>query len=238
MMPPTSIDGTDITGATIDGTDVTEITVDGQTVFTAGPVPDSGLLQARYDFSQEDGSTPVTDLTGNGYDLTGSYSGIAVTINGTQAGRFDGTDDVLDGSWSSISAPYYFFAVVELSNAGAAFDPIISGTDSDRHLIASNANQDWFIGTDAGFVTAGVSDNLPHIFEGAFENGNVNLLVDGTVVVNTSLATNSSDNIRLGANFPETNYADMKVGEVLPYTAEPDRAAVRSYLANKWDITL
>jgi len=33
-MPPTSIDGTDITGATIDGTDVQEITVDGQTVFT------------------------------------------------------------------------------------------------------------------------------------------------------------------------------------------------------------
>jgi len=36
-MIPTSIDGTDITGATIDGTDVQEITVDGQTVFTAGP---------------------------------------------------------------------------------------------------------------------------------------------------------------------------------------------------------
>jgi len=35
MIPPTSIDGTDITGATIDGTDVQEITVDGQTVFTA-----------------------------------------------------------------------------------------------------------------------------------------------------------------------------------------------------------
>jgi len=33
MIPPTSIDGTDITGATIDGTDVTEITVDGDTVF-------------------------------------------------------------------------------------------------------------------------------------------------------------------------------------------------------------
>jgi len=36
-MIPTSIDGTDITGATIDGQDVEEITVDGQTVFTAGP---------------------------------------------------------------------------------------------------------------------------------------------------------------------------------------------------------
>jgi hypothetical protein len=37
-MPPTSIDGTDITGATIDGQDVQEITVDGQTVFTASPI--------------------------------------------------------------------------------------------------------------------------------------------------------------------------------------------------------
>ena len=39
MIPPTSIDGTDITGATIDGTDVQEITVDGQTVFSAGNFP-------------------------------------------------------------------------------------------------------------------------------------------------------------------------------------------------------
>ena len=37
MIPPTSIDGSDITGATIDGTDVTEITVDGDVVFSAGP---------------------------------------------------------------------------------------------------------------------------------------------------------------------------------------------------------
>jgi len=39
MMPPTSIDGTDITGATIDGTDVEEITVDGNTVFSATTLP-------------------------------------------------------------------------------------------------------------------------------------------------------------------------------------------------------
>ena len=35
-MIPTSIDGTDITGATIDGTDVQEITVDGDVVFSGG----------------------------------------------------------------------------------------------------------------------------------------------------------------------------------------------------------
>jgi len=50
-MIPTSIDGTDITGATIDGTDVTEITVDGQTVFTAGPSP------GRHFYITDGGST-------------------------------------------------------------------------------------------------------------------------------------------------------------------------------------
>ena len=39
MIPPTSIDGTDISGATIDGQDVEEITVDGDVVFSAGPPP-------------------------------------------------------------------------------------------------------------------------------------------------------------------------------------------------------
>jgi len=39
MIPPISIDGTDITGATIDGVEVDEITVDGTPVFSAGPPP-------------------------------------------------------------------------------------------------------------------------------------------------------------------------------------------------------
>jgi len=60
MMPPTSIDGTDITGATIDGTDVQEITVDGQTVFSATQL---------FDF--EDGT--AQGLTINNFD-GGSFS--------------------------------------------------------------------------------------------------------------------------------------------------------------------
>ena len=48
-MAPTSIDGTEITGATIDGQDVSEITVDGETVFTA--IPDSGV--SRWEFEQD-----------------------------------------------------------------------------------------------------------------------------------------------------------------------------------------
>ena len=68
MIPPTSIDGTDITGATIDGTDVTEITVDGQTVFTSGfanyifdDFNDNDLTRPRT--GEEDGSYTAQDGT-------------------------------------------------------------------------------------------------------------------------------------------------------------------------------
>jgi len=50
-MIPTSIDGTDITGATIDGNDVQEITVDGQTVFTAVPAGAFDITQFSFDTS-------------------------------------------------------------------------------------------------------------------------------------------------------------------------------------------
>jgi len=65
--PPTSIDGTDITGATIDGTKVQEITVDGDTVFIAGP-PDTAL-DHRWPHS---GGTDLTDAIGS---LDGSLNG-------------------------------------------------------------------------------------------------------------------------------------------------------------------
>jgi len=70
IMIPTSIDGTDITGATIDGTDVTEITVDGQTVFGAVP----GSLIAHYTFDDADTSGSTAK------DVVGGFDG---TINGS-----------------------------------------------------------------------------------------------------------------------------------------------------------
>jgi len=60
--PPTSIDGTGISGATIDGQEVQEITVDGQTVFEAIPPGafelDNYTLQKRA--GQVNGSRPNT----------------------------------------------------------------------------------------------------------------------------------------------------------------------------------
>jgi len=73
MIPPTSIDGTDITGATIDGTDVTEITVDGDTVFQAREVP---VVEYLID---EGSGTTLNNNVGSSFDATSSGSPIWVS---------------------------------------------------------------------------------------------------------------------------------------------------------------
>jgi len=116
MMPPISIDGTDITGATIDGQDVQEITVDGQTVFTAGPsnlpVAYSNLVawypfdSATYGGSNADdvtalfnpaqsGDSTAFDGTVNG--ATYQSSGGVTDINaGANSGAFDFSNDLIE----------------------------------------------------------------------------------------------------------------------------------------------
>jgi len=101
MIPPTSIDGTDITGATIDGTDVQEITVDGDVVFSAGPsnlpVAYSNLV-AWYPFdSAEYGGSNADDVTaiigGSGDDT--AYDG---TVSGASYQSTGGVTDINAGA--------------------------------------------------------------------------------------------------------------------------------------------
>ena len=94
MIPPTSIDGTDITGATIDGTDVTEITVDGDTVFTAAPTLPVRytdlVIWAPFDASQYGGSNTddVTAIIGGSGDDT-AYNVDDGGNSHVQSGVFD-----------------------------------------------------------------------------------------------------------------------------------------------------
>jgi len=76
MMPPTSIDGTDISGATIDGTDVTEITVDGQTVFQAADFYgfEDGTYQGWTAHVDSDGVNTEFGIYSDSYTPTGNYS--------------------------------------------------------------------------------------------------------------------------------------------------------------------
>lgn len=95
-MPPTSIDGNEITGATIDGQDVSEITVDGDVVFTSAPGPDS----VAYLYRAEDFASPWPDTVGSA----------DMTVNGLVSSTFsNGEDSVFgdgdDGDYGTASGP-------------------------------------------------------------------------------------------------------------------------------------
>jgi len=98
-MIPTSIDGTDITGATIDGTEVQEITVDGDTVFSAftEAVAYSNLIAwYPFDSSQYGGANAddVTAILGGSGDDT-AYNG---TVNGATFQSSGGVTDINAGA--------------------------------------------------------------------------------------------------------------------------------------------
>jgi len=103
-MPPTSIDGTDITGATIDGTDVTEITVDGQTVFTAGPtvVPTHHWTLDNADTSGSTCLDTVGSIDGTINGPTTGKSGANDTYTTNESYEFDGSNDTVDFGSNSI----------------------------------------------------------------------------------------------------------------------------------------
>jgi len=118
-MIPTSIDGTDITGATIDGTDVTEITVDGDVVFSAGTDLPSGVI-SQYKFDEGSGGV-ISDSTGN--ELDGTINGAtflsdANAVGGTKL-DFDGTNDNVQlskPSWVTFNNKVTIAITVEWDN--------------------------------------------------------------------------------------------------------------------------
>jgi hypothetical protein len=247
MMPPTSLDGTDITGATIDGTDVQEITVDGQTVFTAqAPLPDAGDLHARYsaiDLGLSDGD-PVntwTDETGNGHDLTGANAPTFKTniINGQPVVRFDGLNDFLDVSFSDIPTPYTIFIVHA--------DPDGSGqyTIHDEEAVGNVARFGPSGGNYRMFSGQGIFGNAattsPLIHSEFYDNGpNSILRRNGTQTANGDCGNNALGGFKLATDGTEFSFAEIDIGEVLIYPQDKSSifSDVEQYLSDEWGISL
>jgi len=185
-MPPTSIDGTDITGATIDGTDVQEITVDGQTVFTSGfDIPNSAIH--HYPMDEGSGS--------NMLDNVGSVDG---TINGASyiTGNFfegfaldaDGIDDNVTFSQSILPADN-FTILLTVGSLGSFENNRILQDGVQSHVIrtsgastSGNPNNIVYFSfnnNSAGAFATGLTTGTHRIACGA-DNGSVFMFVNGS----------------------------------------------------------
>jgi len=242
-MPPTSIDGTDITGATIDGTDVTEITVDGQTVFKEVSLSPNAINQ--YDattlsagtITQWDDSVGSLNLTG------GSPEVVSNGINGNKSVRFDG-NDVLDSATraSNISQPFTVAVVVETFTSAARniFDGVNIETILRDRQGSNNDNFRLFAGNILDSTETALND--PSVVVAIFDGSSSKIRVNSTEFTGNA-GTNANDGVTLGARGSRndsTGDYDGDIGEVVVYdvalsgtdlTDEEDR------LKNKFGIT-
>jgi len=197
-MIPTSIDGTDITGATIDGTDVQEITVDGDTVFTAAAIPQAGLQQ-RYRASELNlvNGDPVStwpDTSANAFDaVVDSGSPTFVQTSDGFAVNFDGNNDYFKIENVPSDNDFSIFLILEVLDANTENYLYSAGYNSEDSFLLFNDNQYGFVSVDGG-SSAFKSGTFPtgniELFEAVREaNNNTTLRLDGTqIVVNTTSA--------------------------------------------------
>jgi len=203
-MIPTSIDGTDITGATIDGTDVQEITVDGQTVFSAVTIPDS--IINRWPFDEGSGST-VNDSEGSD---NGTINGATwVTGNGGNGDAyldFDGGGEYVEVPALTMNTPLSVSVWVnpDTVSSDMSFMGNFGGGFISNFEIGISSVGDFEAivnGTGSTTITASASANLWQMVTMTFAGSTVSLYVDGVLENTNGSASmqNSTEDIGIGA---------------------------------------
>jgi len=245
--PPTSIDGTDITGATIDGQDVEEITIDGNVVFSAAPdIPDAQNLVARYDarnLSLSDGQTVNTwpDEVGNA-DLSissGTPTYVSNGISGVPSVDYDGNNDshsVVFGN--SLSEPFSVFLSARLrslSGFPSIFNQPTSGSGFTGFRAFGDFGQFSYKTTGLGDTNdLGAADTNPHILSNVFANNDGTLRVDSSFSGSGLAATENRDleGIRLASRESDTDFCNLLVTEVLVYSVDEssNQVSIENYL--------
>ena len=194
MIPPTSIDGTDITGATIDGTDVQEITVDGDVVFSAGPdIPDASSLIFHLDASQESLSNnattaTLTDFSGQGNDSLSTTTTATYKTNGIggqPAFEFDASGGFV--STFNLSGDFTVSAAVDLVQG--ANNEIIQRSGASGFIEVANGSAQSYRAFGNSFnssVVGSSSAQHPLSLITEFDNGFITINVAGNQVASGS----------------------------------------------------
>jgi len=246
MIPPTSIDGTDITGATIDGTDVQEITVDGDTVFTAAAdLPASAI--AHYDAKTDGQSTgtitSIPDKIG-ALDLSGGGSLVSSGINGNKSYEFVASNsDTFSASFAADeSQPNTIIKTVQsdlLDALRTSFDGV--NKRQEIALDGDSTRDEYFLFAGAT-LRGGTETTDPTILTAVFDGGNSLIRLNGSQIASGNSGSTAMDGITLGSlQGGQGRFWDGYIGETVACNTrlssnEIDTEEQRQ--ANRWGITL
>jgi len=219
MIPPTSIDGTDITGATIDGTDVTEITVDGDTVFTAGaslqdivapgnlvtwlPMENGGDDETRTGGALDNAGISVADSSDYSHTIDGSApsfaasDGVTDLQNGPNSTAFEnnGSNGYLEGG-TSISSPFTVSFWIYMRSLSGLNGLIMRGPYFFQTQMR-NGDYAVYYGSYRTIITSPTTNKWYHIAISYDTNDDWETYVDGTLTNSFNASATSQSFARL-----------------------------------------
>ena len=191
------------------------------------------------------------DRSGNGLDLTkGSYSGVGVTINGIQAGEFDGVSDpVFEDSFGGsldLPAPFSLFIVMDgPEQEGISIQISDTSTGGGDALFDSNhAGAPQTVGT-TNDIAGGDLNETPSVFclVAEEQNGHAFIRQDTQEVAAGDariLEDGNMDDFGIGGRMTDEQFAQFNYGEILLYVGDSiDRnRMVETYLIHRWRLSL
>jgi hypothetical protein len=144
--------------------------------------------------------------------------------------RFDGSDDFLDVSFTTLSQPFSIFYVGALRSASYSLQTTILDSESSnfsQFVVETGGNYELFAGSP---LTSGTSATDNNIINGAVFDGTDSVIrVSGSETTGDA-GTNGLNGLTLGSRFDQDNYANIDLLEVLVY--DGDKSAVASDIEN------
>jgi len=247
--PPTSIDGTDITGATIDGQEVGEITVDGQTVFEAVPAipqPDVGHFKAdSLQFANGDSVTAWTDQSTNAVDISvsgGNPIFAANDLNGLPGVDFNGGDFKSDSSFSFVQ-PLVSYVVWDYANVNDE-EVIYDDLNDFNPQLRARDGPGFRLSAGAGTIASndGIPDG-PLAIKAVIDGTNSSIELNGNVIASGNVGSVGRPS---GFTFGDLN--DLRGGSFQSFStmyefaeyqnpSQQVQADAESALSSKWGVT-
>jgi len=209
--------------------------IDGSEVLVG--IPDEQDLHFRYDFSEEDGSMPVSDLSGNEHNLDdGTYSGVGNNIGDKQAAEFDRGSDGVSGDIGDLSPPFHDFFVIRIDDLS---DGEYLFSDAENNHPSIRQDDPSTNARASGEDISGDWDTDVHIYEVLWGDGNTETeyIIDGESQGTNSDAANNAEVFGLGfAAFSDDRRSKITVGELWRYDRDKSEksAEIRGELANRW----
>lgn len=205
-------------------------------------IPDIDILHSRYDARQlglSDGDlvSQWDDESGNGHNLSvnGDPTFRKNAVHGLDAIQFDGSDDAMQVTWTSISQPNTVGVLLEPLTVDVNGHFVENKTDGDTSNRATvqvlGEDPDWRIYAGGSTVDGGTPTTEPHIITAKFDGSDSLLRADGYEVLSGDPGDNPYDGLSVGADIDSnSHYYEGYIVEVLVYDGDACMEDIEKYL--------